>query len=471
MDWRQFFYHFMNMFNVLIVAYFFIANGTYTFLMILSLVSVWLHNRRLTYQGLDELRESVVTPPATIIMPAWNEQDIIVQSVSSILKTDYPNLEVVVVDDGSTDETLVRLVNAFRLVEMDLIYRPRLPTRPVRGFYMNPRIPNLLVISKENGGKPDALNVGINTCRTPYFCTLDSDCLLERDALLRLMQPIIRSPQNTVASGGIVRILNGCEVKEGQVVKVGLPAGRVERFQVVEYLRSFLFGRTGWNLLGGTLIVSGAFAVFHRETVIDAGGFKHDSVTEDMDLVVQIHHWAIHKRRKIKMNFTSDPVCWTECPASLANLSKQRRRWQMGLFQTLWKYSEMLFNRKYGVIGMLSYPFQLYIEGFGAAVEFLGYFMVPMALMLGIVPPTLFVLFVVLGLVYGSFLSVGAVLLEELTYRRYPSFKDLSTLLGYAVIENIGYRQVVLYYRFQGLVRFLTGFRSWEKVVHVGAME
>jgi cellulose synthase/poly-beta-1,6-N-acetylglucosamine synthase-like glycosyltransferase len=375
------------------------------------------------------------------------------------------------VDDGSTDETLVRLVNAFRLVEMDLIYRPRLPTRPIRAFYMNPRIPNLLVISKDNGGKPDALNVGINTCRTPYFCTLDSDCLLERDALLRLMRPIIRSPLNTVASGGIVRILNGCEVKDGQVVKVGLPQGRVELFQVVEYLRSFLFGRTGWNLLGGTLIVSGAFAVFHRETVIDAGGFKHDTVTEDMDLIVQIHHWAIHKKRKIKMNFTSDPVCWTECPATLGNLSKQRRRWQMGLFQTLWKYSEMLFNRKYGVIGMLSFPFQLYIEGLGAAVEFLGYFMVPMALMLGIVPPTLFVLFVVLGLVYGSFLSVGAVLLEELTYRRYPGFGDLSKLLAFAVLENIGYRQIVLYYRFQGLMRFLTGFRSWEKVVHVGATE
>jgi cellulose synthase/poly-beta-1,6-N-acetylglucosamine synthase-like glycosyltransferase len=471
MDWRQLFYHVMNMFNVLIVAYFFLGNGIYTVLMVLSLVSVWMHNRRLTYQGLDELRESVVTPPATIIMPAWNEQEIIVQSVSSILKTDYPNLEVVVVDDGSTDETLVRLVNAFRLVEMDLIYRPRLPTRPIRAFYMNPRIPNLLVISKDNGGKPDALNVGINTCRTPYFCTLDSDCLLERDALLRLMRPIIRSPLNTVASGGIVRILNGCEVKDGQVVKVGLPQGRVELFQVVEYLRSFLFGRTGWNLLGGTLIVSGAFAVFHRETVIDAGGFKHDTVTEDMDLIVQIHHWAVHKKRKIKMNFTSDPVCWTECPATLGNLSKQRRRWQMGLFQTLWKYSEMLFNRKYGVIGMLSFPFQLYIEGLGAAVEFLGYFMVPMALMLGIVPPTLFVLFVVLGLVYGSFLSVGAVLLEELTYRRYPGFGDLSKLLVFAVLENIGYRQIVLYYRFQGLMRFLTGFRSWEKVVHVGATE
>jgi cellulose synthase/poly-beta-1,6-N-acetylglucosamine synthase-like glycosyltransferase len=471
MDWRQAFYHAMNMFNVIIVAYFFLGNGIYTLLMVMSLISVWLHNRRLTYQGLDEIRDSVVTPPVTIIVPAWNEQEIIVQSVQSILKTDYPALEVVVVDDGSTDETLPRLISAFRLTKMDLIYRPRLPTQPLRGFYLNPRIPNLLVISKENGGKPDALNVGINTCRTPYFCTLDTDCLLERDALLRLMRPIIRSPINTVASGGIVRILNGCEIKDGQVVQVRLPKGRLERFQVVEYLRSFLFGRTGWDLIGGTLIVSGAFAVFHRETVLEVGGFSHDTVTEDMDLVVQLHHWAIHKGRKIKMSFTSDPVCWTEAPATLGNLARQRRRWQTGLFQTLWKNSEMLFNRRYGVIGWLSYPFQLYIEGLGAAVEFIGYFMVPIALLLGIVPPLLFILFVLLGLLYGGFLSVGAVLLEELTFRRYPGLRDLMVLLMFALIENIGYRQLVLYYRFQGLVRFLTGFRKWEKVAHVGATQ
>ncbi len=469
MDWRQTFYHIMNMFNVVIVAYFFIGNGIYTMLMIGSLISTWLHNRRLTYQGLDELRESVVTPPCTIIMPAWNEQEIIVQSVSSILKTDYPSLEVVVVDDGSTDETLQRLIQAFRLVKMDLIYRPRIPTKPLRGFYLNPRIPNLTVISKENGGKPDALNTGINTCRTPYFCTLDSDCILERDALLRLMRPIIRSPINTVASGGIVRILNGCEIKDGQVVDVALPKGRLERFQVVEYLRSFLFGRTGWDLVNGTLIVSGAFAVFHRETVVESGGFQHDTVTEDMDLIVQIHRWAIHHKRKIKMNFTSDPVCWTECPKTLANLSRQRRRWHMGLFQTLWKHSEMLFNRKYGVLGMMSFPFQLYIEGLGSVVEFVGYFMVPFALLLGVVPPMLFVLFILVALAYGSFLSVGAVLLEELTYRRYPGFRDLLILLLFAAIENIGYRQIILYYRVQGFWRFLTGFRAWEKVVHVGA--
>jgi len=468
-EWRQIFYHGMNMFNVLIVSYFFLANGTYSLLMILSLVSVWVHNRRLGYLSLDELRESPVTPPATIIMPAWNEQDVIVESVRSIMRTDYPNLEVIVVDDGSTDETLTRLIHSFRLIKMDLIYRPRLATKVVRGIYLNPRLPNLLVISKENGGKPDALNVGINLCRTPYFCTLDADCLLERDALLRLMRPIVKSPSNTVASGGIVRILNGCEVQDGRVVRVGLPKGILERFQVVEYLRSFLFGRTGWDLLGGTLIVSGAFAVFHRETVVEAGGFLHDTVTEDMDLIVQIHRWAVHHKRKIKMSFTSDPVCWTECPKHVRMLGRQRRRWQMGLCQTLWKSSEMLFNSKYGTVGLMSFPFHLYVEALGSVVEFLGYFMVPLALMFGMVPVPLFILFVVLSLVYGSFLSVGAVLLEELTYRRYPTFRDLMTLLMYAVMENIGFRQMVLYYRVQGVVKFIFGFRQWEKVTHVGA--
>jgi cellulose synthase/poly-beta-1,6-N-acetylglucosamine synthase-like glycosyltransferase len=259
-EWRDLFIHLMNIFNMIIVAYFFLAYGGYTILMALSLTSLLIYNRRLRYQGLEELRDSVVTPPVTVIMPAYNEQEVIVESVRSVLRTDYPYLEVVVVDDGSSDESLNRLIAAYQLIKMDLIYRPRLATEAVRGFYLNPAIPNLLVISKDNGGKFDALNVGINACRTPYFCTLDADCILERDALLRLMRPIKRDPLNIVASGGIVRILNGCEVKDGQVVSVALPDTALERFQVVEYLRGFLFGRTGWDLLHGTLIVSGAFA-------------------------------------------------------------------------------------------------------------------------------------------------------------------------------------------------------------------
>jgi cellulose synthase/poly-beta-1,6-N-acetylglucosamine synthase-like glycosyltransferase len=459
----------VTFFNIIVLSYFFLGNGFYTVLMLLSLRATWIHMRRLTYQGLDALRKSPLTPPVTIIIPAWNEAGVITHAVASALQADYPQLQVIVVDDGSTDLTLDRLVENFQLVEMDGTYHPTLPTAPLRAFYLNPEIPNLLVVSKVRGGKPDALNAGINLCRSPYFCNLDADCLLERDALLRLMDPIVNSTVETVVSSGIVRILNGCATRNGRVVKVGLPSGALERFQVVEYLRSFLCGRTGWHLLGGTLIVSGAFAVFHRATVIEAGGFCHDTVTEDMDLVVSLHHWAADKHRKVRISFTSDPVCWTECPSSLTMLARQRRRWQLGLCQTLWKHSAILFRQKYGIVGCLSFPFHSYVEGLGAAVETLGYLLLPLGFLFGLVSPFVLMVFVLLGFIYGSFLSVGAVLVEELTYRRYPRFRDLLTLLGYAAFENFGYRQLILYFRFQGILKFLAGSRRWEKVSHAGA--
>jgi len=461
----------LTVFNLLLASYFIVGNGTYTVLMLISLVSVWLHNRRLSYEGLDQLRSSTVTPPVTVIIPAYNEQEGIVGAVRSALNVDYPNLELVVVDDGSTDDTLERLIQAFGLVRIDRIYRPQLQARTIRGFFSNPQLPSLLVVRKENGGKPDALNVGINICRAPYFCTLDADCILERNALLRLMRPIVSSAANIVASGGIIRMLNGCRVKEGQVVEVALPATGLERFQVVEYLRSFLFGRTGWDLLGGTVIIAGAFAVFHRETVVEAGGFALDTVTEDMDLIVRMRRWAVDHQCGIRMSFTSDPVCWAECPSSLQMLARQRRRWQLGLCQTLWKHARVLFNPKFGAVGLLSFPFQLYVEALGAVVELLGYVLIPFAFLLGLSLPQLYLPFVILGLAYAAFLSVGSVVLEDLTHRRYPTLRDLGILILYASTENFGYRQLLLFYRFQGVVRFLTGFRQWEKVAHVDAAE
>ena len=456
-------------FNLVVLSYFFLGNGIYTLLMVLSLRATWLHMRRLTYQGLAALRSSPSTPPVTIVIPAWNEEGVIVATVDSALRADYPTFQVIVIDDGSTDATLDRLSERYGLVKIGIPYHPCIPTAPVRACFNSPAFPNLLVVSKVRGGKPDALNTGINFSHSPYVCNLDADCLLDGDALLRLMDPIVNSAVETVVSGGIVRIVNGCKTKDGRVLKVGLPTTWLERFQVVEYLRSFLFGRTGWHLLGGTLIVSGAFAIFHRATVIEAGGLCHDTVTEDMDLIVQLHQWAAENNRRIRMSFTSDPVCWTECPSTLAMLGHQRRRWQLGLCQTLWKHSQMLFGMKYGIVGWLSFPFHSYIEGMGAAVEFLGYFLIPLGIFLGLVPPGLLLIFILLGVIYGAFLSVGAVLLEELSYHRYSRWQDLLTLLMCALFENIGYRQLVLYYRFQGVVKFLAGSRRWEKVAHAGA--
>lgn len=374
------------------------------------------------------------------------------------------------VDDGSSDETLARLVAAFGLVPAFVINRPRMPTRQIRGYYTSPELfPSLLVISKERGGKADALNAGLNHCRAPYFSTLDADCILERDAILRLMRPVLRSRVPIAASGGVVRVLNGCTVTDGQVVKVELPRSGLERFQVIEYLRSFLFGRTGWSLIGGTLVVSGAFAMFHRETAIEAGGFNCDTVTEDMELVVRLQRWGVDHHRPVRISFTSDPVCWAQCPATAAMLARQRRRWQLGFLQTMRRSAGMFFNPAYGALGFISLPFHTLVEGAGVLVESIGYLIIPLAAYLDPSRLRFLLPMVLLSLAYSGFLSVSAVALEEVTYHRYSSARELATLLAYALLENFGYRQLVLWYRLQGVVRFLTGFRKWEKVVHVAA--
>jgi cellulose synthase/poly-beta-1,6-N-acetylglucosamine synthase-like glycosyltransferase len=466
--WRSLSEHALILFNLTILSYFVVGNGVYTALMVMSLRAIWIHSRRSAYQGLPELRSSSLTPAVTIIVPAWNEEHIIVETVRSALGVDYPRISVIVVDDGSTDSTLKRLAAAFKLAPLHQAYNPMLPTRAVRNFYFNPQIPNLLLVHKQRGGKHDALNTGINLCSSPYFCCLDADCILERDSLLRLMDPILRSPKEAIVSGGIVRIINGCSEKGGQIVKLGLPAASLARFQVVEYLRSFLTGRNGWSLLGGTVIVSGALALFQRQVVMEVGGFSADTVTEDMDLIVTLRQWAAKNKRDVEMSFTSDPVCWTECPASLTMLNRQRRRWQLGLCQTLWKHREMLFHRQYGMVGLFSLPFHLYVEGLGTIVEFLGYLLVPLSFVGGFISPALLILLILLGLAYGGFLSVGAVLLEEMTYRRYPRHRDLLLLLVYAMLENVGYRQLILLSRVRGTMKFLVGSHRWESVIHKG---
>jgi len=465
-EWRIIAEQALHILNVVLAGYFIAGNGTYTLLMLMSLGSVWVHSQKAGREGPHHLLESPMTPPVTIIMPAFNEEETIVESVRSTLKAEYPGLEVLVVDDGSTDATLERLIAAFELVQVDLVYRQLLPTQPIRAFYLGQGRTNLTVISKRNGGKPDALNSGLNLCRTPYFCTLDADCILERDALLRLMRPVLASPVSTAVTGGVIRVLNGCEVEDGQVARIGLPRKVLERFQVVEYLRSFLLGRTGWDQVGGTLIVSGAFALFHRQTVIEAEGFSTDTVTEDAELIFRLHRWAREQKRRLRVSFMSDPVCWVQCPSSVRMLARQRRRWQMGLCQTLWKNSFMHFNRHYGVVGLVSFPFHAYIEALGAGVEFIGYLAVPLALLSGLALPPLYLSILILGLTYSAFLSIGSVVLEDLTHRRYPSLKDFSTLLLYAVLENFGYRQLILWFRLQGYLKFHTGCRQWEKVVH-----
>jgi cellulose synthase/poly-beta-1,6-N-acetylglucosamine synthase-like glycosyltransferase len=453
--------------NLFILGYYVLVNGVYFALLLVASVATEHHRKELRYGALGTMSDAPTTPPVTVIVPAYNEGANIVQSVTALLALNYPSHEVIVVDDGSTDDTLARLKDAFALTEVDLIYRRHIPTGPMERFFVSPDHPALTVVTKPNTGKADALNVGINLARSPYFCSVDADSLLEQNALLRLMGPIVSDPERVVATGGIVRIANGCKVKDGRIVEVRLPVDMLSRLQVVEYLRCFLFGRTGWSSLGALLILSGTFSLFHRETVMKVGGYDRRTVAEDMELVVRLHRRMREQGAPYRVTFIADPICWTEAPAKVVQLGRQRRRWHCGLGESVFSHWPMLFNPRYGAVGLVGMPFQL-VELFGPLVELLGYVVVIASALLGVLSTRFLVLYLCLSIVLGVFLSVGAVLLEELTERRYPRWRDLWMLLAVAVLENFGYRQLNVLWRVGGLYQLLWARRRWEVVKKEG---
>lgn len=464
MNWKAFASAVIIGFNYLVAFYYGAVNSVYTVLLTVSLFVILNHIRRIRYSAVREFRFSPETPPVSILIPAYNESEVIVQSTNAALGLDYPFFEVIVINDGSRDDTLERLIDGFGLKRIDLAYRSLLKTRPVRGFYYSPDRPNLLVIDKENGGKADALNAGINAAKSPYFASVDADSVLERDALIRLMAPIAQSTIPVVACGGVVRVLNGTVVEGGYVKEIALPTNTLSLFQIVEYLRAFLFGRVGWDALNGLLIVSGTFSLFNRAAALAVGGYDISNVTEDMELIVRMQrHYRARKERYI-IRFISDPIAWSEAPENLRMLARQRRRWHLGLIQSIFKHKGMLFNPAYGRLGLLVVPYYLFFEVFGPVVEVLGYGTVVIALLLGLLSYEFFALYFLLAIFYGVFLSVIGVFLEEVTYRRYPKWEHLFRLLTYAVLENFGYRQLNSLWRFEATFLYIFGKRRWEHV-------
>jgi cellulose synthase/poly-beta-1,6-N-acetylglucosamine synthase-like glycosyltransferase len=447
----------------MVLGYYAVANAVYLLLLVISFFVIARHLHRLRYGGY-RLHPSTA-PAVSILMSAYNEENGIVDSVRALFHLDYPFYEIIVVNDGSTDSTLEKLSDAFGLRKMDLIYRPFIPTARVSGFYTNPEFPNLTVVDKEHSGKADSLNAGINTSRYPYFCSIDADSILEKSALVRLMRPIVEEPEIVKATGGIIRIINGSVVKKAEVVRVGLPGKALSRFQAVEYIRSFLFGRTGWSAMNSLLIISGTFSMFHKKSVVDVGGYNAYTVAEDMELVVKLHRHLIDSGEKYRIVFVPDPICWTEVPEDLRMLARQRRRWHTGLAESIYAHRRMLFNPLYGRIGLLALPYHFAIELFGPLIEVAGYFVIVYSFFAAIIDVNFFLLFLTMAIMLGVLLSIGAVLLEEITYKRYPSMKDLLTLIFYGFLENFGYRQINSLWRTEALIKLIfRGRKGWEYV-------
>ena len=452
----------------LVLAYFAGLHGMYLFFLLLSARELKGYMSRLRYGGYDLFFKNPETPAVTVLMPAFNEAVNIAVSVRGVLNLNYPSFEVIVINDGSSDETLAVLKRSFELIHTERSMEGALATAAVRAVYRSLTTPNLTVIDKDNGGKSDSLNAGINAARTPYFCAVDADIVMEEDALLRVMRPIVEDPERVVAVGGIVRVANGCRVVHGRVAQARLPRTALPMFQIVEYLRAFLGARTGLSSINGLLIISGAFGVFSRKWTTAVGGYRTDTVGEDMELVCALHARLREEKVDYRVIFIADPVCWTEVPVTLAVLSRQRRRWQRGLLEALRLHRGMLFDRRYGVLGWLSYPFFFFFEGWGPAVEILGYLSVLASVLLGWVDATFAFAFLTLSVGLGLAITLASILMEELTFQRYPGWRDLARLTLYGLIENVGYRQVTSFYRCQGLWDYLRNKKGWGRMPRAG---
>jgi cellulose synthase/poly-beta-1,6-N-acetylglucosamine synthase-like glycosyltransferase len=455
-------------FNFFVGFYYGVVNLVYSILLTIALFVITRHIKRIKYSAIKDFRDSPETPPISILISAYNEEQIILQTVRSALAMNYPFFDVIVINDGSKDSTLDMLIHTYNLKKIDIVYRDILKTSPVKGVYYNSKTPNLFVIDKVKSGKADALNCGINVSRNPYYCSVDADSVLEKDALIRLMAPIMESTKPVVACGGVVRVLNGIEMKDGEITKIQLPGKMLILFQIVEYLRAFLFGRVGWNTLNGILILSGTFSLFHKASVIAVGGYNIKMVSEDMELVVKLHRYHRKNKKPYKISFISDPICWSEVPETLTMLARQRRRWHMGLVQSIIEHRGMMFNPRYGFLGLVLFPYYFFFEMLGPIIELMGYIVVPLSFFSGLLSVEYFILFLILAIFYGIFLSAIAIFMEEMTYKRYPKWSDLFRLLFYGIIENFGYRQLNSFWRFQSIIQYILGKRQWEYIEHKG---
>jgi cellulose synthase/poly-beta-1,6-N-acetylglucosamine synthase-like glycosyltransferase len=398
-------------------------------------------------------------PQITLLVPAFNEEATIATTVKSLLQLSYSEFEIVVINDGSKDKTLDVLIKEFGLIPFPEAYDARLATKPIRTIYHAPAQPNLRVVDKDNGGKADSLNAGINISLYPLFCCIDADSILQRDSLRLAAQPFLDDP-HTIACGGTVRVANGCEVKNGFLTKVGLPTNILALFQIVEYLRAFLFGRLGWSPINAMLIISGAFGLFHKDTVIGIGGYRHDTIGEDMELVVRLHRHMRLAGKPYRITFAPDPICWTEAPEDLTTLKNQRIRWQRGLCESLAKNLDLLCHPKGGAVGWLAFPFMALFEWLGPVIEVFGYVFMTVGFILGFISFHVWFVLLLAAISLGILLSVSAFFLEEMSFHVYPKPQHVLLLLLGAIFENFGYRQLNSLWKLIGLYRWMVGKKA-----------
>jgi cellulose synthase/poly-beta-1,6-N-acetylglucosamine synthase-like glycosyltransferase len=450
-----------------ILWYMLLVNSFFALLLVLAAPQLFAHWRFGSEDVLARSLTSSAVPRVSILVPAHNEAVTIVESLRALLTLQYPYFEVILVNDGSSDDTLARLIAAYDLYQVPPAVMRRLRTERVKAYYRSRTWTKLLVVDKHNGGKADSLNVGLDAARFPYVLACDADTLIEPDALLRLARPFLFD-QKIAAVGGTIRVVNACTVREGRVVDARVDHRWLSGIQTVEYLRAFLFGRLGWNLLGGNLIISGAFGLFRRDFLTEILGYATSTVTEDFELIVRLQRHLREQESPAKVVFIPDPVAWTEVPTSVAVLGRQRERWHRGLISTMVAHRHVLFNPKYGATGLIAMPYFLFAELLAPVVEAAGLVITVLCTIAGVLSTRFAVAFFVAAYLFGTLLSLAAILMEEVSFHRYRRPSDTARLLWFAFIEPFGFRQLTIWFRLKAFWRYVQGDHSWGRMKREG---
>ncbi len=444
---------------------------TYLFIGLYSIGETKKYLHKNTYTDYDLLFTNNYAPGISVLAPAYNEAKTIVENVHSLLSIDYINVEIIVINDGSKDDSLTQLITAFELEQVNFYTEEKIKTKPINGVYRsrNPLYKKLSIVDKENGGKADALNVGINIASKDYIVCIDVDCILEPDALLKVMKPFLEeSDKKVIATGGVVRIANSCEVVRGKLVKVHLPEKYLPRMQTLEYIRAFILGRMAWSRLNGLMLISGAFGAFDKEIVIQAGGYNHKTVGEDMELVVRMRRYMEERKLPYVVKYIPDPLCWTEAPDNFKILGRQRNRWLRGTYETLWLHKKMFFNPKYGILGLLSYPYWFFFELCSPIIEFIGFISFLIFALAGILDWSYFILYLIVIIFFGYTYSIFAILMEVLTYHQYKRRIDITHLIFSTFTEPFYFHPFVVWSAMKGFIDKINKKSNWGEMVRIG---
>jgi cellulose synthase/poly-beta-1,6-N-acetylglucosamine synthase-like glycosyltransferase/phosphoglycerol transferase MdoB-like AlkP superfamily enzyme len=444
---------------------------SYIFIGLFSIGETRSYMRKNRFTDYRLLAASIHAPTVSILAPAYNEGMTIVENVRSLLSIYYSNLELIVINDGSKDDSLQRLIRAYDLEKVDFFVDYKIETKPVRGVYKSKKsiYHKLLVIDKVNGGKADALNVGINVSSNNYLVCIDVDCILEQDALLKMVKPFMeQTKEKVIASGGVVRIANSCEIEDGKLVKVRLAKDYLPRMQILEYIRAFILGRMAWSRLNGLMLISGAFGAFDKEIAIKAGGYNHNTVGEDMELVVRMRRYMEERGEKYRVTYIPDPLCWTEAPNSFDILGRQRNRWTRGTIETLKFHKKMFFNPKYHLLGMLSYPYWFFFEMCAPLIEFFGFISFLIFATLGLMDWSFFFTYLLFIICFGYLYSAFSILMEVVTYNQYKRRTDMLMLLLTALTEPLYFHPFVVWSAIKGYIDYLRKKKAWGEMTRQG---